>query len=634
MNRSDVVAALRISLLYFLVSALWIIFSDQVAEALVHNRHWLTLVETMKGIGFVFLTAVLLYFAMYRELAARRRSQETLRHSDERYRTIVETAEEGVWVVDADVRTVFANAKMGQMLQCAPADMVGRSAFEFMDAEGRRITEQNMARRGQGMREQHDFRFQRADGSDLWALLSTSPMYDARGSFNGALAMVTDITPRRQAERQARERLDMLEALYVGAQGLSESLDMGGLCEAITRSCVDAFDAKLAWIGNAESDGHVMIQAHYPPDAGYLRDLTVRWDDSAQGQGPVGRAIRSGRPQVTSDIASDPNFGPWRQQALAQGFLSIASFPLISSRRTLGSLNVYSDRGGFFTPQRLEFFQAYARQAASAMENSTLYSQVREHAAQLERHVAERTAALTESNDALNAFVYMVSHDLRAPLRGMQGLAQALSEDYSNRFDAVGRDYVQRIIAATQRMEALIENLLTYSQVSRTQLQVGFTNLADVIDEALSYMEAELNGRHAHIVVQAPMYPVVAHASTLVQIVANLLSNAVKFVAPDVEAKVRLWAEDHGDSVRLWVEDNGIGIATGDRERIFRAFERLHGLETYSGTGIGLAIVRRGVEQMGGTVGVDSCPGEGSCFWLELPRAQRCTPGIAAHVPR
>ncbi len=621
MTRSDTWAALRISLLFFLVAALWIIFSDRLVEALFRDPYWLTLAQTVKGIGFVLVMALLVFLSIHKELALRRTTQETVRQSEERYRTIVETADEGVWMIDAGGRTIFANAKMGQMLGCPVTGMIGKSVFDFMDDAGRRITEQNLARRSEGTHEQNNFCFRRTDGSDLWARLLISPFYDAGGRFSAALAMVSDITSRRQAEQQARERLNMLEALYDGAQRLSESLDMSGLCAAITRSCVEAFNTKLAWVGSTEPDGVVMIQAHYPPNAAYMGSLTVRWDDSAEGKGPVGRAIRSGQPVVMPDISVDPDYAPWRQEALSQGFRSSAAFPLISSNRALGTLSVYSDHCNYFSPQRIEFFQAFAHQAAAAMENAALYAQVREYAAQLERRVAERTAALSESNDELSAFVYMVTHDLRAPLRGMQGLAQALLEDYGMMLADVGQDYARRIIAAAERMEILIRDLLAYSQVSRAQLKVNATDLADVIDEALNQIEPELGGRHAHIVVEAPMYMVNAHASTLVQIVANLISNAVKFVAADIKARVRLWAEDRGRYARLWVEDNGIGIADDDRERIFRAFERLHGIERYSGTGIGLAIVQRGIERMGGSVGVESRVGHGSRFWLELPRA-------------
>lgn len=115
--------------------------------------------------------------------------------------------------------------------------------------------------------------------------------------------------------------------------------------------------------------------------------------------------------------------------------------------------------------------------------------------------------------------------------------------------------------------------------------------------------------------------PVMAHYATLVQVVANLLTNAAKFVAPDTRPEVAVWAEACGVWARLWVADNGIGIAPEHRERIFGVFERLHGVETYPGTGIGLAIVRKGMERLGGRVGLESTVGGGSRFWIDLPPA-------------
>lgn len=503
MNRSDAVSALRTSLPYVLVSAAWLIASSQATAMFAQDRHLLALAETVKGVGFIFLTALLIFHALLRETVARRRCHERLQRSEEVYRL---------------------------------------------------------------------------------------------------------------------ERREMLETLYVGAQRLSENLDMRALCQALTQTCVEKFNVALAWIGSAEPDGRVAIQAHYPPGAEYLRSISIRWDSSDQGRGPVGRAIRSGRAEVASHIAVDPEVPISHEHAMTRGLISIGVFPLISSHGTLGSLTVYSEHADYFTPQRIEFFQAFSCQVAAAMENVALYAELKEHAAHLEQRVTGRATFPAESNNEMNALVDLISQDLRAPLRGIQRFPDTLSEDYEDGLDADGGDYLLRIRRAANRMDTLIQDLLAYSKAGRAGSQVGSTNLADVIDAALDQLEAELRAGRAQILVQAPMYEVMAHAPTLAQMVASLLSNAVKFVAPDADARVRVWSEDRGRFVRLWVEDNGIGIAADDQKRIFHAFERLHGAETYSGNGIGLAIVQRGAERMGGSAGVDSVPGSGSRFWLELPR--------------
>ena len=168
-------------------------------------------------------------------------------------------------------------------------------------------------------------------------------------------------------------------------------------------------------------------------------------------------------------------------------------------------------------------------------------------------------------------------------------------------------------------MDLLIQDLLAYSRLSRAELRLQPLSLDDVVRDALRGLEADVRQRSASISVVEPLGRVFAHHDTLRQVIANLLTNAIKFVGPDVVPRVRIWSEARGGVERLWVEDNGIGIDARHQTNIFRVFERLHGVETYPGTGIGLAIVRRGTERMGGHVGVESSPGAGARFWLELP---------------
>jgi PAS domain S-box-containing protein len=238
----------------------------------------------------------------------------------------------------------------------------------------------------------------------------------------------------------------------------------------------------------------------------------------------------------------------------------------------------------------------------------------------LERRVEERTAQLEEANKALEAFTYTVSHDLRAPLRGIQGFSEALLEDAGDQLDDTGREYARRIVSASNRMEGLIQDLLTYSRLSRAQVDRRTVDLDEAVEEAWGQIR-ESSPPGTRLEIQEPLPEVTGHRSTLVQVLANLLGNAVKFVPPGQTPEVRVRAEEADGRARLWIEDQGIGIAPEHQERIFNVFERLHGGESYPGTGIGLAIVRKGMERMGGQAGVESQPGEGARFWIELPRA-------------
>jgi signal transduction histidine kinase len=261
----------------------------------------------------------------------------------------------------------------------------------------------------------------------------------------------------------------------------------------------------------------------------------------------------------------------------------------------------------------------HAELARLATAFNTMAARVWESQKQLEQRVAIRTQELQERNEELEAFGYSISHDLRAPLRAMQGFSQILLDDFGPALGEEGRRYAQKIIVGSTRMDQLIRDLLAYSRISRDRIEASRVSLSQVVKEALDQLDAQLQESGANVKVQEPLPAVLGHGPTLSQVVANLVGNGVKFVPRDRKPQLQVRAEPRDGQVRLWVEDNGIGIKPEHLERIFKVFERLHASEEYPGTGIGLAIVRKGVERMGGKVGVESNPGEGSRFWIELP---------------
>jgi signal transduction histidine kinase len=270
----------------------------------------------------------------------------------------------------------------------------------------------------------------------------------------------------------------------------------------------------------------------------------------------------------------------------------------------------------------------------SLEENKVLTERVQRHNEELEGEVWRRTGELARSNEALETFAHTISHDIRAPLRSIRGFANIIEQDFAPHLPANGREYTGRIAAAALRLEALVNNLLAYTRLGRREIQPEPISLDRLAEQVVQELEEEIRQDHADVEVARNLGSVMAHRDTLGLILANLITNGLKYVAPDRPPFVRVSAVALGPMVRLAVSDNGIGIAENDRERIFQPFERLHNRGAYPGSGLGLALVARGVERMGGRYGVESDGESGSEFWIELPAAREGAAGASTDPAR
>jgi signal transduction histidine kinase len=238
--------------------------------------------------------------------------------------------------------------------------------------------------------------------------------------------------------------------------------------------------------------------------------------------------------------------------------------------------------------------------------------------ANLEENVETRTSELRETNAQLEELVYSIAHDLRAPLRAMQGFSKLLMEQYGPCLEEEGREYAERVMHSAERMDAMTLDLLAYGRMARSEVSLEPVSMDRVWEAAMAQCEKLIDDTKAKVEVVEPLPVVLGEEPILTQVFANLLNNALKFVRNGDTPRVRVRSEGRDGRTRIWVEDNGIGIPDQYRERIFRVFERLDG-GRFKGTGIGLSIVRKGVERMGGSVGVESEAGRGSRFWVDLP---------------
>jgi PAS domain S-box-containing protein len=507
-----------------------------------------------------------------------------LRESEAMFRATFEQAAVGMAHVAPDGTWLRVNQRLCDIVGYDREEML-RLSFQDITHPDDLDTDLAQVRQmlaGEIGRYRMEKRYRCRGGDIVWVDLTVSLVRDeGTGAPLYFISVVEDIDARKRAQAEVEEQAELLR--------LSQDAIAVRRFDGTVLSWNPAAERLYGWT-EAEARGritHELLQTRFPVS---LEEQERALLTAGHWEGELVHARRDGR------LVS------------------------VSSRQSLrrapdGSPDLVLEANRDITEERR------AREA----ERASLAA-LRELTETLEERVQERTAALQEANASLESFNHVVAHDLRAPLRAMQGFAQALAEDYAPELDDEARDFIGRIVEGADRMNALLTDLLAYSRLTRADLRAALApvSLDLAVADALRALEAEVAARGARVSVEGtPLPSVLGHRSTLAQVVMNLIGNAVKFVPAGVTPEVRVWAELQGDGgtrVRLWVEDNGIGIAPEHRERIWRVFERLHGVEQYPGTGVGLAIVAKAMERMGGTAGVESAPGRGSRFWVELPR--------------
>ena len=236
---------------------------------------------------------------------------------------------------------------------------------------------------------------------------------------------------------------------------------------------------------------------------------------------------------------------------------------------------------------------------------------------ELEARVRVRTAELEASNRELEAFSYSVSHDLRAPLRAIDGFAQIVAEDYAPRLDEIGREYLQRIRVATQRMARLIDDLIDLARLTRQSMRRETVNLSQLVEQILGELHQEEPDRQVETSVE-PGLTAAADRALIRVALDNLLRNAWKFTSRRELARIRFHAEMRDRQIVYCVSDNGAGFDMSFASKLFLPFHRLHGISEFDGTGIGLATVQRVIQRHEGKVWAESTPDEGASFFFTL----------------
>ncbi|HVU15217.1 MAG TPA: ATP-binding protein [Phototrophicaceae bacterium] len=287
--------------------------------------------------------------------------------------------------------------------------------------------------------------------------------------------------------------------------------------------------------------------------------------------------------------------------------------PLVRDQRGWGVILVFVDHGSLFVEDDLEIITLLAEQSAVALENIELVESLRQYAISLE----EQTVHLTAANKELEAFSYSVSHDLRTPLRAIDGFSLALLEDYEAILDDTGRDYLRRIRTESQRMGQLIDDLIGLSRFSRAEMLLKPVDLSAIVREIAVELEAKEPNRVVEFVIQNDVQ---ACADERLMRVAleNLIGNAWKYTSKRPVARIEFGWKNENGLIEYFVRDNGVGFNMAYVDKLFGAFQRLHAMDEFVGTGIGLAIVQRIMHRHGGKARAEAVVNEGATFYFTI----------------
>lgn len=459
-----------------------------------------------------------------------------------------------------------------------------------------------------------EHRIVRSDGSVRWVYDCAHPFLDPEGRLGRYVGVTLDITERKAASARLEadaERQALL--LDIAAGLLQEKSDKAAMAGRIFKQAGALLDADIGLNYRLSAgDGSLTLVAGYgiPAEpAGPLETLAV-------GESFSCTVAATGQPKILDvlRIANDPQ-GALVQRASIRAY---ACYPLIGfDNRVMGTLALCSTQRDAFMPEEVDFMQTLSYLLSLAWERCRAEEEIRRLNSDLEERVKTRTVALLESNQELQRFAYVASHDLQTPLRAIASFTQLLQMHTQGQLDAQAQEYLQHVTDNAKRMHGLVNDLLAYARLDAQGQPHEATDLRALVEELLNQLRPTLLTRGAEVIC-FPLPTLVVDRALFGQMLQNLIENGLKY-NESPKPQVFISARQEGKAWIFAVRDNGIGIDVKYHEQVFLPFKRLHAYHDYPGSGVGLAICRRIIELHGGRLWLESAEGQGSTFYFSLP---------------
>jgi len=564
--------ALKIAFVYFVVGSLWILFSDKIAGAIAQDRNVLTTISTVKGWGYVIVTSLLLYWLIQRHTIL-------LRESDEKMASIIHSAMDAIISVDSLQRITLFNTAAEKMFGYTADEIMGQSLDilvpEFYRAEHRgQIDEFGQT----GITNRHMNGYQgitgvKKNGDEFPIDTSISQIeLDGKKIFT---AILRDVTESKRAETALRESDALIKAVL---DHLPIGIAVNSVDPAVTFNYMnDNFPEFYRTTREKLANPDAFWEAVYE-EPEFREEVRKRVLDDCAGGDP--------ERMVWVDV-------PITRRGEEPRYISARNTPVPGQPLMISVVWDITER----------------KQAEEAIQrlNETL-----------EERIEERTTQLAAANRELEAFSYSVSHDLRSPLRGIDGWSLALLEDYGPILDEQGQTHIHKVRTEVQRMGMLIDDILKLSRITRADMnkeKVDLSGIAETIVTRLQEIKPE--DRRVGFDIQKGL-TATGDPKLLEVVLTNLLDNSFKFTSKRQEAHIEFGQTTMEGEPAFFVRDNGAGFDMTYATNLFGAFQRMHRVSEFPGTGVGLATVQRVINRHGGRIWATSEVGQGTTFYFIL----------------
>ncbi|MCF2137696.1 MAG: PAS domain S-box protein [Candidatus Thorarchaeota archaeon] len=499
----------------------------------------------------------------------RAKSLEALQRSEQKFRSLILEMPEGIGSTDFDNHFVLVNKAFADMLGYTPEEMIGTSVFDYVKPDDLELVTMESKKRRQGKTSTYLLRLRHKDGSYRVIRVSAIPSRDQSGKIDGTIAVLVDVTEQIKVQDNLRASEETWRSLVENAPNVIATLDFEGRFQFVNRRFMGLEPAEL--ISKKVTDT-------LPSD---IADTIIT---------VITEIEQTGATLVFLSSYTDASDGSTK-------WYRITAAPIFHGT----------------TPKEILMISTDVTDIKRAED------EVRRLNEDLSRLVDARTAELQATNKELEAFVYSVSHDLRAPLRSIIGFSQALLEDHRESLDDEGTDFLARIVKASNRMARLIDDLLKLSRITRRTLDRKVIDLSAIATEIIDDLRAQEPKRKVRFTIQKNLLAWCDERAFRI-VLQNLLSNAWKFTSKTSNARIEFSSQIIDNEQVFLVRDNGAGFDMHLSAKLFQPFQRLHRSEDFEGYGIGLATVKRLIEKHGGRIWAEAEIGKGATFYFTIPK--------------